>query len=136
LHYARRDGAAAEPLTGYDYVLLRVEGRSERDDWRLKDISDLLGKATEAILKGEEKEAEAFRVAAITAAWRSDDFAVGDRRRIVQAIKGELEAVQAEGKHAVGDEPRSLAEIIKLHAMDVELANKLPPITLEEALSD
>jgi hypothetical protein len=135
LHYPPRAGAAAQPLAGYDYMLLRIEGRSERDDWRLKDISDPLGKATAALLKGDDEEAEAFRVMAITAAWQSDDLAVGDRRRVVQAIKAELEAVTKEGKGAVGDEPRSLADIVKIHAIDTKLANKLPPITLVEALS-
>jgi hypothetical protein len=129
-------GAEAQPLTGYDYMLLRVEGRTERDDWRLKDISDPLGKAVEALLKGDDKEAEAFRVTAITAAWQSDDLAVGDRRRVVQAIKAELDAVAKEGRQAVGDEVRSLADIVKVHAISAELANRLMPITLEEALSD
>ncbi|WP_143198844.1 hypothetical protein [Bradyrhizobium sp. NAS80.1] len=128
LLYAPRAGAATQPLTGYDYILLRIEGHSERDDWRLRDIS-------EALLKGEDKEAEAFRVMTITAAWQSDDLAVGDRRRVVQAIKAELEAVTKEGKQAVGDEARSLADIVKVHAMSPEMANKLLPISLEEALS-
>jgi hypothetical protein len=136
LVYAARAGAEAQPLTGYDYMLLRVEGRTERDDWRLKDISDPLGKAVEALLKGDDKEAEAFRVTAITAAWQSDDLAVGDRRRVVQAIKAELDAVAKEGRQAVGDEVRSLADIVKVHAISAELANRLMPITLEEALSD
>jgi hypothetical protein len=135
LFYAERAGVPPQPLTGYDYMLLRIEGRSERDDWRLKDIAEPLEKAIEALLKGQEKEADAFRVTAITAAWQSPDLAVGDRRRVVQAIKAELEAVMNEGTQAVGVESRSLGDIVASRAMATEIANKLPPISLEEALT-
>jgi hypothetical protein len=36
LLYTPSAGETAKPLTGYDYMLLRIEGRSERDDWRLR----------------------------------------------------------------------------------------------------
>src|SRR5262249_27597280 len=41
-----------QPLRDYDYMLFRIEGRKERDDWRLKNIEDPLNKAIEASLKG------------------------------------------------------------------------------------
>jgi len=47
-----------------------------------------------------------------------------------------LTGVTPGGAEAVGDEARSLADIVKVHAIRAELANKLLPITLEEALSD
>ena len=44
------DGA---PLTGYDYMLLQVESREERDDWQLSYIDDLMDKITDAYAFGK-----------------------------------------------------------------------------------
>jgi hypothetical protein len=135
LQYTAPGGGKAHPLEGYDYMLLRIEARDERDDWRLKDISDPLQKAIEATLKGATEEAQAFRTTAITSAWQSPDLAAGDRRRVVQAVKAELEAVAQEGLHAAGGAPRSLLDIVQTRAMSAQRANNLPAITLAEALS-
>ena len=82
---------AAINLKGYDYLLLRVEGRKERDDWRLEDIQEPLSTAGQALLEAPPTvTADAYRTVALAAAWRSPDLAQLDRRRVVQAIKAEL----------------------------------------------
>ena len=37
LCYSPQDGATPVPLQGYDYILFRVEGRQERDDWEAEE---------------------------------------------------------------------------------------------------
>lgn len=125
----------AEPLTGYDYMLFSIERRQERDDWRLTTISEHLNKAIEAIVMGRDDEARAYRQAAIVSAFQSDDLSVIDRRRVVKAIKDELNEVENIGLLAIPDEPRDLEKVREERAMSFEDAEILGPMTLDEALS-
>jgi hypothetical protein len=90
LHYQPQPEAPAEPLHGFDYMLLRIETRRERDDWRLQPIEEPLNKAIEALIKGDAKQATSFKKLAMIAALQSPDLAVHDRRRVAKAIKDEL----------------------------------------------
>ena len=131
-----RQAPRREPanLTGYDYLLLRVEGRTERDDWRLKDIQDPLSTAGQALLEAPPNtvKADAYRTVALAAAWQSPDLAQLDRRRVVQAIKAELAGLADEGAGAVGGAERTLGEIVSARAMRREQADALGELTAEE----
>jgi hypothetical protein len=134
LYYAAAPGAQPQPLAGYDYMLFRIEGRKERDDWRLKNIQEPLDRAMEAILQGEDQKAKAYRMVAITNAFQSPDLAVYDRRRVVQAIKDELAEIQEQGLGAVGGATRSLNKIVSARAMPVKQAAALGEMSFEEAI--
>jgi hypothetical protein len=136
LYYSATPGTAPRPLTGYDYMLFRLEGREERDDWRLKNIVEPLNKSIEALLLGEDEKASAFRKAAIATAFQSPDLAVFDRRRVVQAIKDELDVVAKEGRGAVGVErggDEALDQLMQARAMPMNVAAAKGAITAEEA---
>lgn len=121
-----------EPFDGFDYVLYRIEGREERDDWRLKTIQEPLDKAIEASLEGDDAKADALKRAAMIAAMQSPDLAVHDRRRVALAIKEELEAVSGLGLGAVGFEVRDMDAIMSARAMSVAQAQAEGELSFEE----
>jgi hypothetical protein len=135
LRYAK-ERTQPVPLEGYDYLLFRVEGRSERDDWRLKDIDDPLQESILAMSQGEEERAKAYRTVALAAAWQSPDLAARDRRRVVAAIKEELAAVEREGFGAVGDAARTLGDIVTSRRIPLTQAAALGELTADEVFGD
>lgn len=137
LRYASRPGDPAGPLVGHDYLLLRVEGRTDRDDWRmLSNIDEAMQQAVVALSQGDEERARAHRAAALAAAWQSPDLALHDRRRVVVAIKEELAAVQSEGFGAVGGAVRSLDDVMSSRAMPLAQATALGELTAEEVFGE
>jgi hypothetical protein len=134
LLYRQAPGQQAANLKGYDYLLLRVEGRAERDDWRLKDIQDPLSMAGQALLEAPPNAvtADAYRTVALAAAWRSPDLAQLDRRRVVQAIRAELAGLADQSAGAVGGTTRTLGEIVSARAMGREQADALGELTADE----
>ena len=135
LRYAA-NGGRTTPLEGYDYLLFRIEGRSERDDWRLRDIEEPLHQAILALSQGEEEQARAYRTVALAAAWKSPDLAVRDRRRVVAAIKEELAAVEREGFGATGGGMRSLDRVMAARAMPSSRAMAFGELSAEEVFGD
>jgi hypothetical protein len=136
LYYSIKPSSQPVPFTGYDYMLFRVEGRNQRDDWRLKNIQEPLDKAIEATLQGESEKAGAYRTVALTAALQSPDLAVYDRRRVAQAIKEELVAIGSEGLGAVGDEIRDLNSIVEARAISMDQAAARGEMSFEELFAD
>jgi hypothetical protein len=136
LYYRAKPGSPPTPFTGYDYMLFRIEGRPERDDWRLKNIEEPLNKAVEATLQGEAEKAKAYKTVALATALQSPDLAVYDRRRVVQAIKEELAAIEAGGLGAVGDEIRDLNHIVSARAVSMDQAAALGEMSFEELFAD
>ena len=134
LLYSQSPGQEPRNLQGYDYMLLRVEGRKERDDWRLKDIQDPLSTAGQALLEVPPNtvKAGAYRTVALAAAWQSPDLCQLDRRRVVQAIKAELAGLADEGVRAVGGERHTLGDIVSSRAMRREEADALGELTADE----
>jgi hypothetical protein len=130
--YHAEGGAAPAPLTGVDYLLLQIEARTERDDWRLSNIQEPLDKAKEALIQGEEEKADAFKRVALLNAWQSPDLVNADRRRVVQAIKDELKAIEAEGRGAAPGEERDLTRMMAVRAMPTARAASLGKMRFEE----
>ena len=134
LLYREAPGQEPRPLQGYDYMLLRVEGRRERDDWRLADIQDPLSTAGQALLEAPPNTAKAgaYRMVALAAAWQSPDLAQLDRRRVVQAIKTELAELADEPAGAVGGTARTLGEVVSARAISRDQADALGELTADE----
>jgi hypothetical protein len=135
LHRVPAGGGLSSGLTGYDYMLLRIEGRAERDDWRLADIDAPLKRALAALDEGSEQTAAAYRAVALAAARQSPDIAEGDRPRVIQAIKDEYAAAQGGGRGAVGGELSDLTTVMRTRARSRARAAALGPQSDEELFS-
>jgi hypothetical protein len=134
LLHTRRPGERPQALREFDYMLVRIEGRSERDDWRLKGIQEPLSQALAALARipPDVPGAQAYQNAALATALQSPDLAELDRRRVVDAIKAEISDVQARGLGAVGDEMRDLNAIMAARAISRERSAALGRLTSAE----
>ena len=74
-----------------DYLLVRVECRSERDDWRFPELDALLRAAGEAFVRGHHDTYRDLRTEAVARAWNSADLTVSDRRRVALLVAEELD---------------------------------------------
>jgi hypothetical protein len=133
LHYAR-DGKAAEPLEGFDYMLLRIEGRADRDNWRMPNIEEPLNQAIKATVEGDEEKAKQYLTAALAVIWQSPDLAVSDRRRVADAVKAELADIAGQPRGATSAVPRSLDDIVKSRVTSIE-ARIRGPLAFAEVIS-
>jgi hypothetical protein len=93
LHYGL-DAEQATPLTGVDYMLLRLETVAQRDDWDgLTSINEPWTKAIESLSQTDASgqprlaDAETFVRVAAVAALNSPDLTVQDRMRVAKAIR-------------------------------------------------
>jgi hypothetical protein len=102
LHLRASAGGALTPLTGHDYMLLRIEGGTERDDWRLPDIDVPLKRALICLEDGNAAAAQGYRAVALAAAHESPEIAEHDRRRVIDRIKKTYAEAQAPGYGATG----------------------------------
>ena len=112
LHYSTTAGAEPVPLTGYDYVLLRIEGRTTRDDWRFQSIVAPLAQAKAALRRGDEAHARTMMNNALVVVSTSPDFAESDRVPIYDKLLKEYEAAQLRGYGAAGQEEPDLNELL------------------------
>lgn len=86
----RRGPSAAQstPLTGYAYLLLRIQKETVRDDWEgLTAIMTPFGTAIESLGAGETERADSYYRTAIAAAISSPDLTQADRRRVAEVLK-------------------------------------------------
>jgi len=82
------------PLNGYDYFLLFIERRAQRDDWRFSYIDDLMDKLALAYAEDNTEKADAARAALKFAVYDSPDFTFRDKTRVMYAIKEQLDFLQ------------------------------------------
>lgn len=134
LLYQESDGAEPKPIDHYDYMLFRIEGRNERDNWRMPNIEEPLNQAIRAILEGNADTAKQYKTAALLVVWQSPDLAVQDRRRVAKAIEDELADIARQGRGAVGTQVRSLQEIMAARAITVAQALRESELTAKEIL--
>jgi hypothetical protein len=128
-------GDPAKPMEAYNYMLFRIEGRSERDDWRFPIIEESINLAIDAFLKGKTQDAEDAKTAAVAAAWQSPDLAPHDRTRVVDAITAEIAEATGKGRGATaGTIRRSLNDIMKARAMPLKKALQKPPLSRAEVV--
>lgn len=89
------------------YMLLRIESRTERDDFRsLTTIMDVFNEALKTLNDGrsnpeEEAKAEDSLKKALAIAWASPDLTRADRSRVIQVFKEEFEKVRGQGLGAI-----------------------------------
>jgi len=106
--HLRRDGADTLP-EDVDYLVLRVECRTERDDWRFPELDAVIRAAGEALIHHHRDTYEDLRTDAIARAWTSADLTVSDRRRVALLVADELDAM---GKLGIVPGPdRALHEV-------------------------
>jgi hypothetical protein len=87
-----RNGAR---LTGYDYLVLRVEGCTDRDDWRAPDLDAAIANALYSRDLGHQDSYELLRAQALGKIYDSPDFTPSQRRQIAAAVKEELDDTAA-----------------------------------------
>ncbi len=133
LHYSPRRGAQPALLVGYDYMLLRIEARQQRDNWRLRPIEEPLHLAIDAIVRGDGSQAETYGKAALAAALQSPNLSMYDRRRVAHAVREELAHISqmvpdtatlgARGGSSPGSaSPRSLDDVMAERALPLAQA--------------
>lgn len=88
------DGDSLSTLDPEDFMLLRVEVATQRDDWReLVAIRDPFDRALDARITGETDKASMLIRQALGAAIRSADLTRLDRTRVALGMKAEFEAL-------------------------------------------
>jgi hypothetical protein len=79
-------GAGHIPLTGKDYLVVRVECRAERDDWSFPELRELIRQARVAAVEGNDDAFKARRLQAVTRALSSPDLTPGDQIRVAELV--------------------------------------------------
>jgi hypothetical protein len=114
------DTATGSKLTGYDYFVLRIEGRTDRDDWRFPAWDALIGRTLRARIEGQEDDFRARKASLLGQIFASPDLTPADRPRVAQLVKEELDAFTL---GAAGDEqPDTVADIVASRGLPDSLA--------------
>ena len=116
LHLATRRGPALP--TGVDYLVLRVECRTERDDWRLPELDELIRAAGEAFIRGHQDTYADRRAEALVRAWNNTDLVAADRKRVALLVKEELDGLAELGAVPGPDRTLDVAARQRLPALD------------------
>lgn len=127
---------APQPFRKHDYFLLYLEGRAERDDWRIKSIEEAYDKAIAAWYEGDLEKAETYKRTAIAMALTAPELAHHDRRRAAQALQKEFDDLAGGGYGAAGDEIPTLTEVIQRRAISIDEAVALGEATFAEFFGD
>lgn len=132
----RVDGTGTTHLLGWDYLLLRVEGRDQRDDFWLPDLQQLLDKAVDALGEGMPELADRYRTAAIAVVWKSPLYTWADRDRVVDAVNIRFAAVAGGGRGATAaSAPQDLGELVRRYGPSREEVLARGPRTPEQAFA-
>jgi hypothetical protein len=127
--------ASGRPVEGRDYMLFRIEGRRERDDWRFRRFEDLRAKAIDARLRSDEASFLGFRNTLLAEALSSPDLTVADQQRAARAFKKELEEATEIGRGMAAEDLPPLEETIARHAPSLDEVAGLESASLEEILA-
>jgi hypothetical protein len=117
-------------LTGYDYFVLRIESRSDRDDWRFPAWDRLISSAIQARTAGRNHDAKIATTEVLTQIFGSSDLTPEDRPRVAQLVKEELDRFSFGA--AGTDQPKTLAEMINARGLPHQLA--VTDLTLEQLI--
>jgi hypothetical protein len=127
-------GGGSEALTGYDYLLLRIEGRKERDDWRFKRYEDQIANAIRAHFEDNEPAFKNYRSGLLADVLSSNDLTETDQRRVAVAIKRQLDEAVSAGLGATGDGPPNLDDIMELRAPTPDEVAGMGETTVDDVL--
>lgn len=111
---------AAGPVlpTGVDYLAVRVECRTERDDWRLPELDELIRAAGQAAIRGQQEIFADRRTEALVRAWGSTDLVPPDRKRVAMLVREELDSLGELGVVARGERGLAAVAAQRLPARD------------------
>jgi esterase/lipase superfamily enzyme len=124
----------ATPLTGFHYMLFRVERRDQRDDWdALTAIQEPFRKAIETLSSGNNAQAEIYLRQAKVAAFNSLELTENvDKRRVVEQLQKRFDArAKALGVGAFKPEETRLSAVM-YDAMKTSLAKAKGPLLEDE----
>jgi hypothetical protein len=108
------DSGGARALTGVDWMVLRVETLSQRDDYNsLSDITGPLKKAINA-LGGDNAAADLLAAQAARAAYTSEDLIDADRGKVADVVRKKYEAAKQ-----AGSGPAFVADAVLISPQDV-----------------
>lgn len=134
LFYLPPGSKELKPYDLHDYMLFRIEGRRERDDWRLKNIEELMNKAITAWGNGDEPTYKTYRLATFATILQTNDLTPPDRRRVALAVKAELDSIAEAGLGLAAEAGRNMTQIMADFAMSTEDAIAAGPIHSNELL--
>jgi hypothetical protein len=116
----RVGGGRAEPLTGYDYLVLRLEAVAERDDWRFPEWDALIGQALAAQVQGQLDRYEQLRTDLLARIVTSADLTPTDRIRVATLVRDELAAFRLGAAGEAG--PDTIAGLVAARGLPDRLA--------------
>jgi hypothetical protein len=130
-----RSGDELQPLSGFAYMLFRIEKRADRDDWEgLTAIRDPYNSALGALEQQDGQRAETFFRVAVAEALRSPDLTQADRIRVARALKDEFDQAKELGLGAIPVErPTLTTAMARSISADQALALGVP--TFDELFS-
>jgi hypothetical protein len=115
-------------LTGYAYLLLRIQKETVRDDWEgLSAIMTPFSTAIEALGTGDTDRADSYYRTAIAAAVSSRDLTQADRRRVAEVLKQRFAEAKDLGLGAATAWP-SLTDDVAAIPVDEALAQGEPDL--------
>lgn len=114
-----------------DYLVLRVECRTERDDWNFPYLDTLIAASSEAYLTGQQARFESLRTEAIVRAYNSPDLVSIDRKRVAMLVTERINEIQQLG--IVPAQTGTLAQLAP-HRLASPEAPELPGLTLHDLL--
>ncbi|MEV4140467.1 hypothetical protein AB0J72_50925 [Dactylosporangium sp. NPDC049742] len=108
-----RDGAVV-PLAGHDFMLLRLECRTERPDLSIPDADRAWAAAVHAWSEGDDTAADGYQRAARAAVLQSPLLCDGDRRRAVTAIAAQWQQLRDQAQGLTADAvPEDLDALVR-----------------------
>jgi hypothetical protein len=125
------DGHERRQLSGLDYLVVRIECRPDRDDWRFPELDGLIREAGQAAIKGYTEMFRDCRTEAITRAWNSPDLTPNDRIRVATLVAEQIDAASRLG--AVPGPGQSL-EVIAAERLPAPDAPELRDLKLRDLL--
>jgi len=126
-----------QPFTEFDYMLLHIEVREDRDDFnQLSGIKDAMDHAVEALAVDDHVKADSFYRIAIASVLQAPELTRVDRRRVVELLKNDFEAAKGDFKTSglVGDSGVDLQSRWGQQTLTVNEALALGEPSFEEVL--
>ncbi|SES34981.1 hypothetical protein SAMN05216188_13710 [Lentzea xinjiangensis] len=102
--------AGGTPLTGVDFLVLRIECRTERDEYWLPELEELRVRAVDAYLQGQLETFNNLRITAISRAMTCPDHSRQDTVRLAKLVADRIDEVKQVG--AVPREESGLARVL------------------------
>jgi hypothetical protein len=124
---------SSQPLTGVTHMLLRVEARTERDDWMgLTTIIQARDEALKAISEGDEQADSAIK-RTIFLVRTSPDLTRADRKRVADALKAEFD--EAKGGFEAVAEKKGVKAAAEKKSFERVMTERALTVDVDEALS-